>query len=118
MAVYVARALFEAGDAQNFVLSELAIMESTLAVPEKDAFLNTLYEKTATNNAIQFEFYQPLLVPQEGNPAQQAYRSTAGGRRVPNHATAQSVFQDRAIFRAQVINSQIYSLRAFPVAVP
>ncbi len=110
--VFTLDAYFEAADAERYSLCELAIMESALPDHEKDDCLESLRD-TAPNTTVHFEYYVPLLVPKDGAPEDQAFRRTAGGEIIDHDAIAESVFERRAIDRAQAIGSELLSYRPF-----
>ena len=68
---------------------------------------------TAPNTTVEFEYYVPLLVPKDGKPEDQVFRRTAGGEIIDHGAVAESVFEPRAINRAQAICSELLSYRPF-----
>ena len=109
---FTLEAYFEAADAERYSLCELAILQSALSDEEKDGCLAQLRE-TAPNTTVQFEYYVPLLVPKGGGPEDQAFRRTAGGEIIDTGAVAESVFEPRAIERAQAIASELLSYRPF-----
>ena len=110
--VFTLEAYLEAADAERYSLCELAIMESALSDETKDDCLEQLRE-TAPNTTIQFEYYVPLLVPKDGAAEDRAFRRTAGGEIIDLGAIAESVFEPRAIERAQAICSELLSYRPF-----
>ena len=109
---FTLEAYFEAADAERYSLCELAIMESSLSNEEKDECFEELRE-TAPNTTIEFEYYVPLLVPKDGKPEDRVFRRTAGGEIIDHGAVAESVFEPRAIDRAQAICSELLSYRPF-----
>ncbi|MDJ0839118.1 MAG: hypothetical protein QNK37_21560 [Acidobacteriota bacterium] len=110
--VFVQKAMRDAPDAQNYALCELAVMESDLSNAEKDAALEEL-RPTAPNSVIEFEYYVPLLVPFDGKPEDQCERRNAAGEPIDDPSKAVSVFNQEAIWIAQSICSEVFSLRSF-----
>jgi hypothetical protein len=110
--VYIQKAWLQVADALDFTLCELAIVESNISDKDKNFAFNLLY-KTAGNATQEFEFYVPLLVPRDGTPAEQAFRTSVTGKVINHHTIAKSVFDLAAIDRAQEINSEVVQMRAF-----
>jgi len=112
VAVFMWKAMFDAPDAQQYELCELAIMESRLTNDAKDAALAELRE-TAPNTVVEFEYYVPLLVPFDGTVQDKAYRRNAAGEIIDTHTVAPSVFKQIAMQIAQSLCSEVMSLRSF-----
>jgi hypothetical protein len=108
--VFTIEAYLEVADAERYALCELAIMESALSDAAKDDCLAELRD-TAPNSTVHFEYYVPLLVPKGGTREDQAHRRTAGGEIIDHGAYAESVFERRAVHRAQAIGSELLTYR-------
>ncbi len=108
--VFTLEAYLETADAERYSLCELAIVESALPDAEKDDCLAELRD-TAPNTTVHFEYYVPLLVPKGGTREDQAHRRTAGGEVIDHGAYAESVFEPRAVHRAQAIGSELLTYR-------
>lgn len=112
IAVFLRHGVFDAPDAQKCTLCELAVMESQLTDDEKDAALFEV-RKTAPKAIIEFEHYVPLLVPSDGTSDDKACYRNASGAIVDHRNVVPSVFSKDAIWLAQSVNAEAYSLRSF-----
>jgi len=110
--IFVIKAWLEVSDALEYAICELALVESELSDEEKLEAEEKL-RKTAGNATIEFEYYVPLVVPFDGTPKDQVFRRNVIGKVVNHETIAKSVFEQKAINRAQAITSEVVQLRAF-----
>jgi len=110
--VYILPAWLQVADAPNYVLCELAVVDSDLSDENKEYAMGHIRE-TAGKATIEFEYYVPLVVPLGGTAADQALRTSVTGKVINHHTIAPSVFEESAVQRAQSLTSELVQMRAF-----
>ena len=109
--VFTLEAYLEAADAYRYSLCELAIMESALSDETRTLLSSSC--ATAPNPIVQLRVLRAAAGALGGAAEDRAFRRTAGGEIIDLGAIAESVFEPRAIERAQAICSELLSYRPF-----